>query len=534
MVTTAEKINSRIFTEVQLLDRKLGFTAAFLGLQHLETHISAGPGIITRETVDAVLHQLRSNRFEHKKQSYFLYQLASSALITICKQPEHAFTVFLIVELQKIVVTSTGNKQRAVSEALGSLPINLKGPDMESFQSDHILDVSFSKLLIKFQCKAFKTFEWVGRTLVIHLNKKKNLCIKFLKQNQDPLELSQEASWLSYLSQNTQIRIDSRQFPEPVLISKKSLFHISDIPADIQFPDGVSTTRAAIAYLAVPEYFHYLNEPEVLDHQDNSFPACFRKNAYQLGELMSNGIIHTALIPLFHNRVQQTRRQDQGRYLWEHGGRLDQWLHSCRYPNFAKSGLRDFEHLLSVSDSSQARHFIGEHLLSFILVLGSYFRNLKPQKIGLDQAGFPYDCRYQFDSLIFKNTLETIFNDYYKGVTGCSVKQLKAFVSHELIQQLIDAMGIDNHMEETLRIHDQNQMTREEFETFLKDKGMSQTCIQELIPGEQDIVLQTGPHLGGFNQTIGIPALIELLFCLSSLCVSDRYLMENGLKASAN
>ena len=43
-------------------------------------------------------------------------------------------------------------------------------------------------------------------------------------------------------------------------------------------------------------------------------------------------------IPLFHNRTQRLRRDDQGRYQWFRAGRLDQWLDSCAFPNLGLSG----------------------------------------------------------------------------------------------------------------------------------------------------------------------------------------------------
>ncbi len=69
------------------------------------------------------------------------------------------------------------------------------------------------------------------------------------------------------------------------------------------------------------------------------------RNARHMGTLMALGLTHTAPIPLFHNRVQQGRRRDAGTYQWHRMGRLDQWLASCRHPNFGLSGLRDFEHI---------------------------------------------------------------------------------------------------------------------------------------------------------------------------------------------
>jgi hypothetical protein len=93
-------------------------------------------------------------------------------------------------------------------------------------------------------------------------------------------------------------------------------------------------------------------------------------------------------------------------------------------------------------------------------------------------------------------------------------------------------MGIDTHMEERVRIEDQNNMTETEFKLFFKNRGIDKEDIEKMNQGIEDIIIHTGPHLGGFNQPISVPKLIDLLFCLSSMCISDRYIMENRLKAS--
>ena len=77
-------------------------------------------------------------------------------------------------------------------------------------------------------------------------------------------------------------------------------------------------------------------------------------------------------------------------------------------------------------------------------------------------------------------------------------------------------------------------MSDAEFEHFLSSREYEGTLIKTLHKGEKDIILNTGPHLGGFNQPISVPELIDFLFCLSSLCISDRFIMENGLKPCWN
>ena len=44
--------------------------------------------------------------------------------------------------------------------------------------------------------------------------------------------------------------------------------------------------------------------------------------------------------------------------------------------------------------------------------------------------------------------------------------------------------------------------------------------------GAEEITLFTGPHLGGFNQQISIPELIECVGTMAALCIYGRYLKE--------
>lgn len=45
--------------------------------------------------------------------------------------------------------------------------------------------------------------------------------------------------------------------------------------------------------------------------------------------------------------------------------------------------------------------------------------------------------------------------------------------------------------------------------------------------GEQDIVMNTGPHLGDFNGRISIPELIEAIETMSALCMAGRFWSES-------
>lgn len=534
MVTLSETNNSRIQTERQLLDQKIDFSAAYLAVQYLFFHIKQSSTSIRDQTINALFSVLRSQHHESQKQVFFLYKEAADALIYLSTDVTHPLSLSVLTGLQDLLVSSSGKKHRAVSEALGTLPLNITGPDIEEKYSTESASISFDSFLATQNILDAKSGRWQGRTLIYQIKCEKIACIKFARTKEDIKDLTREAEWLSFLNINPPCRESVFFIPIPVSIQERYIFKLNPVPDFILDNKEIHPDCLAIMFIAEKDYFHYANEPCHFQDQKKTIKEVYRRNAWLLGRLTSMGIIHTAIIPLFHNRAQQARRQDHGLYIWEQGGRLDKWLESCRYPNFAKSGLRDFEHLIPLKNMKELRHFIGEHILGFILVMGSFFRNKAPEKKGWDENGDLLDLRSLFDRALFIELVTEVVTNYYHGVTGLLLENLPQFLNENLIDRLIENMGVDHHMEEILRIQDQINMSEKDFENFLLSRGYDLSLVRTIPKAEKDIILNTGPHLGGFNQPISVPELIDFLFCLSSLCVSDRFIMENGLKACRN
>ena len=534
MAVLSKNDDSRTQTELQLLNQKMDFSAAYLAIQYLFLHIKKSLDSIRDQTVEALFSVLLSQHHDSQKQVFFLYKEAADALIHISINVTHPLSFSVLSSLQDLLISSAGKKHRAVSEALGSLPLNITGPDIEEKYSAEISSMSFDSCLATQGILDMKSGRWQGRTLIYPLKSGKMACIKFARTREDIRELLKEAEWLSFLNANPPCRETDFFVPVPVCIHTHCLFKLNQVPDFILNNQDIHPDCLAIIFLAEKDYFHYANEPCHFQNQRETIKEVYRRNALLLGKLTSMGIIHTAIIPLFHNRAQQFRRQDHGLYNWEQGGRLDKWLESCQYPNFAKSGLRDFEHLTPLKKTKEVRHFIGEHLLGFILVMGSFFRNKAPGKKGVDEKGNPLDLRNLFDKPFFIELVAEVVQSYYHGITGLLPENLPKLLNESLIDSLIENMGIDHHMEEILRIQDQINMSDTDFQKFLLFRGYDKSLLETTHKGEKDIILNTGPHLGDFNQPISVPELIEFLFCLSSLCVSDRFIMENGLKACRN
>jgi len=363
-----------------------------------------------------------------------------------------------------------------------------------------------------------------GRSLVTPIPGDRLLVLKFARKEDSPSRLLHEIQWmylLGGLEANWKDRFD---VPKPVACDGHHLLQIGDapIPAGSELHSG----KYAVGFVSTQQYFCYPNALKLSEAE--IFQEIISRNARLLAELAAMGIIHTAPIPLFHNRVQTHRRRDGGVYEWFRGGRLDRWLESCAYPNLGASGIRDFEHFTFYEGRPLSLYrYIGSHILSLMLVIGSFFRHQDAERVGLDDHGNPVDARDLFDRDLLRATIKQMLTGYYNGFAGEASTEELPLDLDTLVDRMINEMGVDRHMEEILRVADQMQMSDADFEAFLQIRGFSQNDQEELIKGEQDITLLTGPHLGNFNDTISPPELTAATETISALCMAGRFWREN-------
>ncbi|MDY0221211.1 MAG: SidJ-related pseudokinase [Desulfobacterium sp.] len=510
------------------MNQALDFSAAYMAVKSIGAGVERCAGNVTDETVQALIFLIGSKKFDSQKQVLFLFRETADTLIAILDADPYGAGKSILPALQKILISSTGHRQRAVGEALGSLPLAIE-PVKEPAPGEPLVGIrSFKWITGELDICGTAQFTWRGRSLTAPTRTNRIGVIKFLNALEDPGNLAVETGWLEFFRTHAQSDFTDFDIPRPLKDGTIGLYKIIKIPDSIVLPPALHGELIAIAFCASPNYYDYPNEP--LDHGGLlDLPRVLGRNARLLGKTAAMGIVHTAVIPLFHNRVQQNRRQDGGIYQWERSGRLDRWLESCRHPNFATSGLRDFEHFAFVPGTKKLHHYIGSHLLSLVLVAGSFFRNNSPEQRGRDALGHPVDARGLFDPNVFKRAITCTINQYYSGFTGVDAPpSLLPSPSEELMRSLIDEMGVDRHMDEILRIEDQDRMDNHQFRSFLLDRGLSldEAALHER--GKANISLSTGPHLGGFNQQISVPRLIDHIFSWASLCICGKFLQEKA------
>ena len=119
-----------------------------------------------------------------------------------------------------------------------------------------------------------------------------------------------------------------------------------------------------------------------------------------------------------------------------------------------------------------------------------------------------------------------IFENYHKGFCGDLPTGGLPFDVDRLVHRMVEEMGVDHYMTELFRRADQEQLTENQFRSFLEEKGFDEKSIEEMRPGQKDILFSSGPHLGDFNRKISLPEMTEAVAAMSAVCIAGRYMAE--------
>jgi hypothetical protein len=508
------------------------FMTKYYAVFQLRTFLEAQPMLIDAQSIAVVANLLRSDAFNGQHQGFFLFREAAETLVScMIRTGERSLAGLSYTVLKDSLGAASGDKHRAIAGAMGDFPFHRDGPDVNHKALSRIPVLQWEVFLKAHGLEIAGRPTYIGRSLVARLKQRRRLLVcKMAGKDGSAADLQKEALWMEYLGSCCRpfpVRFD---IPEVIKIGGGYVFSAFNFPRPGSQAKALHARGYAIGFLAHKDYFAYPNEPVLHKRFSNDvFDEVICRNARILGRLSAMGIIHSALIPLFHNRTQRNRRQDRGLYEWVRAGRLDRWIYSCAYPNIGLTGVRDFEHFDALKDTNQKLYrLIGNHFLSLFLVAGSYFRNKNIQLMGYDPEGRPTDARFLFEEDLLKEIVTGIFYNYYEGFVGSAYSGDIPIDMDRLIFRMIEEMGVDHHMAERLRVADQKAMSEGEFRVFLLERGLEKRKVDQLEKGVEDIVIDSGPHLGGFNEGISLPELIECVGTMSALCIAGRFREEQS------
>ena len=527
--TYLEKLKTESVREVN--DEATDYITRYQALHHIQSVIKRNPGLIDPHIIFTLQDVLKDTRFLNQRQSLFFYRMAAEALsLVLVHSRSKSLADSAFFSLKTLLSETSGNSHRATAEAMGLLPFNLGGPDLAADFKGRIPRLTWQQAVSETGLSLESEPAFFGRSMAALIKGNGHLLVfKLARAGEPAMDLIREARWMAYLRERRHRYTLRFDIPRAIRIQKGYLFRFTGLPWKLPAGLNLGKNSCAIGFVAHRDYFHYPNRAsrDTGDTQQTFSEIVFR-NAWLLGRLSSSGIVHTAPIPLFHNRVQVNRRRDRGVYEWYRGGRLDRWLESCSYPNIGITGIRDFEHFISIKASSRNLYrYVGNNILGLLLIAGSYFRNQEPQKTGLTSGGKPVDVRYLFDRSMLADIIQGVFERYYEGFTGKSFAGAIPLDIEDLSLRMIEELGVDRHMQELLRVVDQNAMSDDTFRLFMQERGYSDREVRRLSKGQVDLRIQSGPHLGGFNEQISLPELVEAVATMSALCIAGRFRQLN-------
>ena len=505
----------------------MNMEASYMAVQELSRKVRAAPDRNGPEALEKLEAILRDKSHSSQRCGHILYRSCAETLVYLVQSaPGLDLRLQAHGVLQRFSLQTLGDRCMAAARALGGLSPSVPQPETPSPEPLAVQYADPEELAATAGIEPRSCFR-AGRSLVLRDAQDQSLLVLKHGPGSDGTErLAQEAAWLEHLRG---LRVSSSRgshVPHPIRLRGGCLFRIPRHSAS-PLKERLPSDGPLLAFKADPDYFAYPQE-----HPETGEPRSLRqarrilaRSAFFLGRYTSTGILHTAPVPLFHNRIQAGRRDDAGRYLWDRKGRLDRWLHSCRYPNFGGSGLRDFEHMAPYGGAPlELFRAAGTQILSLLLVAGSVFRLRNPELVGLDDRGVPADARHLFHAKQLRLMVRSIFSSYFLGFVGRAYTGPAPAGLDPLVERMIREMGVDRHMSEALRREDQLGMKREEFTQLLRSKGMSRDSAFWTPQGERDVFLHTGPHLGDFNSRISLPELIDFTAGCAGTCIAARHL----------
>jgi len=532
--------------EPQLQNEALDLAAAFVVVGRLGERLAREPAAAAGHEVAALEGVLVRPGYREQKQGRFLFQAAADVLAHLAAvHPDPGLGAAALEALERMARGAPGPPHQAACRALGGLPLALeeaRPPQAgdedapEPLKPADLPRLTWEALARQAGRDPAGAVRWQGRSAVLGGDPGPWLVVKLARRGENLDGLRREVRWMDRLGAVAHRLGADFHVPRLLAPGPAALLRLVVPPPGGPRPQDLHPERVAAAFLASPQYYAYPNRasgPEGLP--PSALRETLGRNAWLLARLAARGWLHTDPIPLFHNRAQVGRRPDGGRYDWTRGGRLDRWLDSCRHPNFAVSGLRDFEHLeICQGDGRRRYEVMGAHLLALLLVAGSYFRSRAPERRGTAPGGGPVDARDLFDADLLADLVEELFRRYAAGFAGSDPAAAGPPPGNPraLARRMVEEMGVDRHMEEILRAPDQLAMSEGEFAAHLRRWGALPADAPPPRRGAGDLVLATGPHLGGFNQRISLPEMLDFVAAAAALAAAARFRAERGLPAA--
>ncbi|MCG2758891.1 MAG: hypothetical protein L6263_10715, partial [Desulfobacteraceae bacterium] len=253
----------RIRLENTLNNTDLDFSATFMTVNELNSFAHSHPDNVRLETISTLQKILKNLKYAKQTQSIFLYRAAANALSSILvNNTDISLSLPAISALKNILNTGLDVNHRAAAEAMGSLPLFIKGPKIDEERAELTPVVKWEEILIRNSFTPSRPPIMIGRSLVSAIDGGQKLIVLKLALSKNPIgSLNREANWMKYLSSNGNPFFVEFRIPFPLKINGSYLFRLKNIPAAIRQQNAAFNYKNsyAICFIAHNDYFTYPN-----------------------------------------------------------------------------------------------------------------------------------------------------------------------------------------------------------------------------------------------------------------------------------
>ena len=154
-----------------------------------------------------------------------------------------------MASLNSLLVDINGSAHRGVAEALGSLPIRVKGHVYHDRTDSGSPAVTWVKLLSRNRLEVTAAPGYIGRSLVVETaDTDRLLVLKLAKKDDTAAGLEKEIRWMETLKES-RYTVDCRfHIPSPLYVNNHRVFSIDQLPLPPPACVNLHPDRLAIAF----------------------------------------------------------------------------------------------------------------------------------------------------------------------------------------------------------------------------------------------------------------------------------------------
>ena len=192
----------------KLLSERLDALTSYLELKELHDLVENNPDRFCDETVSALNKKLNAGYIAARRLQYLTYRETARIMASIIlSTQDRPLADQFIGTLKHIVNMSSGSQRRGVAEVLGSLPLDMHGPEINNGHAMDIPTVKWDDISKKYTLFQAPQSGWeiAGRSIIFHIDDNSVFVIKLASDSTSVRFMRNEAWWMNYLKSKSEL-----------------------------------------------------------------------------------------------------------------------------------------------------------------------------------------------------------------------------------------------------------------------------------------------------------------------------------------